>query len=103
MRMYSYGVSNLEALAEIFKVLGDPTRLRLLTVIQDHERCVHEITALLGLEQSTVSHQLKKLRDKDLVRVRREGRHVYYTLADAHVRQLLEVGLAHAEHDRRSP
>ena len=92
---------DVEAVADIFKVLSDPTRLRLLTLIQEHERCVHEITALLDLEQSAVSHQLRKLRDRDLVHARRDGRHVYYSLADQHVRDLLEVGFAHAGHDRR--
>lgn len=94
-------VSRARALAEMFKTLGDPTRLRLLQALADHERCVHELTENLELEQSAVSHQLRKLRDRGLVEARKEGRHVYYRLSDAHVRTLLEVGLEHAAHWRQ--
>lgn len=93
--------SRAEALAEIFKTLGNPTRLRLLTAVAQQEQCVHDLTERLGLEQSAVSHQLRRLEDRDLVKGRREGRHVYYALADDHVRTILDVGLEHVAHRRK--
>ena len=88
----------IEGLAELFKTLGEPTRLRILDVLAGGERCVHEITEALTLEQSAVSHQLRILRDRGLVRGRREGRHVYYTLHDDHVREVITVAAEHLGH-----
>ena len=81
--------------ADVFKVLGDPTRLRILRVLMNQEVCVRDIADELGMGQSAVSHQLRILRDARLVQFRRDGKTVYYSLADAHVFTLLDVGLEH--------
>lgn len=85
-------------LAEIFKVLSDPTRVRILWYLTDREVCVHTLTGLLDVTQSAVSHQLRLLRERRLVRFRKQGRHVYYTLDDDHVRDMFRQGLLHVEH-----
>lgn len=85
-------------LAEIFKALSDPTRLRIISLLLDHEVCVHTLEATLGMTQSAISHQLRLLRQLNLVRYRKEGRHVYYVLDDNHVRTLFTQGLLHVEH-----
>lgn len=82
-------------MADVFKVLGDPTRLRILRVLMNQEVCVRDIADELGMDQSAVSHQLRILRDARLVQFRRDGKTVYYSLADAHVFTLLDVGLEH--------
>jgi DNA-binding transcriptional ArsR family regulator len=84
-------------LAETFKVLGDPTRVRILDALSKAELCVCDIAALLGLGESAVSHQLRLLRAVRLVRSRREGRMVFYTLDDQHIVRLFEQGLRHVE------
>ena len=86
------------SVAATFKALSDTTRLRIIAAILEQERCVHDLCEELELEQSAVSHQLRVLRDKQLVRHRKEGRHVYYTLDDAHVRDLLETAFEHLSH-----
>lgn len=95
-------VSDLTAthLAELFKALGDPTRVRLLSALRSTgaELCVCDIAATLGMSQSAVSHQLRLLRTLRLVKYRKEGRMVYYSLDDEHVERLLAEGLNHAEH-----
>lgn len=85
----------IQPLADVFKVLGDPTRLRILRVLMNQEVCVRDIADDLGMGQSAVSHQLRILRDARLVQFRRDGKTVYYSLADAHVFTLLDVGLEH--------
>ena len=85
----------IQPLADVFKVLGDPTRLRILRVLMNQEVCVRDIADELGMGQSAVSHQLRILRDARLVQFRRAGKTVYYSLADAHVFTLLDVGLEH--------
>lgn len=85
----------IQPLADVFKVLGDPTRLRILRVLMNQEVCVRDISDELGMGQSAVSHQLRILRDARLVQFRRDGKTVYYSLADAHVFTLLDVGLEH--------
>jgi ArsR family transcriptional regulator len=81
---------------EIFKVLGDPTRMRLLYALAQRELCVCDLTAVLGMTQSAISHQLRVLRSARLVRYRKAGTIVYYSLADAHVVQLIDGGVDHA-------
>lgn len=83
-------------LAAIFGILADPTRLRLVAALAGRELCVCDLANVLGLRQSTVSHQLRLLRAARVVRFRKEGRVAYYTLDDAHVAALLAQGLAHA-------
>lgn len=82
--------------AEIFKVLGDPTRMRLLYALAQRELCVCDLSAVLAMTQSAISHQLRVLRSARLVRYRKVGTIVYYSLADAHVVQLIDGGVDHA-------
>ncbi len=82
-------------LAELFKSFGDSTRMKILYTLSVSELCVCALAELLGMEQSAISHQLKKLRQAKLVSSRREGRTVYYALDDDHVRDLVAVGFAH--------
>jgi ArsR family transcriptional regulator, lead/cadmium/zinc/bismuth-responsive transcriptional repressor len=85
------------ALADIFKVLGDPTRVRILDVLSRGELCVCHLARTLGLTESAVSHQLRLLRNTRIVRSRREGRQIYYSLDDRHVLTLFRQGLRHVE------
>jgi ArsR family transcriptional regulator len=90
-------------LAETFKVLGDVTRVRILDAIARSELCVHDIARLLGLSESAVSHQLRLLRGMRLVRPRRAGRMIFYTLDDQHIVRLFEQGLEHVQERNGSP
>lgn len=87
--------AQLYDLAELFKIFGDETRVRLLTALCEHELCVCDLTALLALSQSAVSHQLRVLKQARLVRSRRAGKAVFYALSDDHVRLILQQGMAH--------
>ena len=82
--------------AAIFALLADPTRLRLLAALSSGELCVCDLAAATGINRTTVSHQLRTLREGRLVRSRREGRVIFYALDDDHVRDLLAMGIAHA-------
>lgn len=97
------GDGSVVALAETFKVLGDTTRVRLLDALARAELCVCDIARLLGLSESAVSHQLRLLRGMRLVRPRRAGRMVYYTLDDQHIVGLFAQGLEHVEERLRPP
>ena len=85
------------ALADTFKVLGDTTRVRILDALSRTELCVCDIARLVGLSESAVSHQLRLLRGTRLVRARRAGRQMFYTLDDQHIVGLFEQGLEHVE------
>ena len=85
----------LSDLADLFKLFGDTTRMKILFSLFESELCVCAISELLGMEQSAISHQLKKLKAANLVSCRREGKTVFYFLADAHVRSLISVGFEH--------
>ena len=85
------------SLAETFKVLGDVTRVRILDAVSGTERCVCDIASSIGLSESAVSHQLRLLRGMRLVRARRSGRQVFYTLDDQHIVQLFAQGLEHVQ------
>ena len=85
------------ALAETFKVLGDPTRVRILDALAHAEVPVCDLAELLGVTQSAVSHQLRLLRGARLVKSRRDGQHIYYTLDDQHIGKLFEQGLEHVQ------
>ena len=85
-------------LARVFQTLGDPTRIRIVSLLLEGEQCVHTITTALGMTQSAVSHQLRTMRDLRLVRVRKAGRHVFYALDDAHIAGLFRQTLAHIGH-----
>lgn len=86
-------------LAETFKALSDPTRVRIVSLLADAELCVCDLAAALHMSQSAVSHQLRTLRDLQLVRWRREGRQIFYALDDVHVCDLFRRGLEHVTHD----
>ena len=85
------------ALADTFRVLGDPTRVRILDALADGELCVCDIAALAGISESAVSHQLRLLRGMRLVRPRRAGRQVFYSVDDQHILELLKQALTHVE------
>ena len=82
-------------LADLFKVFGDSTRLRVMYALFDGELSVTAIADSLGMEQSTISHQLRVLRQNKLVRVRREGKQIYYALDDEHEEKIIQMGLDH--------
>ncbi len=84
-------------LAELFKVFGDSTRIKILYVLFESEMCVCDIAQLLHMSQSAISHQLRVLKQAQLVKYRREGKTVFYSLADAHVTTILNQGLEHIE------
>jgi DNA-binding transcriptional ArsR family regulator len=84
-------------LAETFKILGDPTRVRIAFALAREELCVCDISNLLGVSQSAVSHSLRALRQMKLVRFRKEGKIAYYTLDDEHISHLLDEGFRHVE------
>lgn len=84
-------------LAEFFKVFGDPTRLKILFLLSKGELCVHDISSALEMEQTAISHQLRSLRQVNLVRYRKEGRHAHYSLNDNHVKEILKIGLEHTQ------
>ncbi|UCH86736.1 MAG: helix-turn-helix transcriptional regulator [Dehalococcoidia bacterium] len=87
-------------LAETFKVLGDPSRVRIVHALSLEELCTHDLASILGMSESAVSHQLGLLRLLRIVRFRREGRIVYYSLDDEHIRQLFEDSLRHVTEQR---
>jgi len=86
---------NLYDLAELFKVFGDTTRIRILYVLFEAEMCVCDIAEILNMTQSAISHQLRVLKQARLVRNRREGKQIYYFLADDHVRTIIGQGMDH--------
>lgn len=85
----------LYSLAELFKIFGDPTRIRILYVLSKEERCVQDIADVLSMTQSAISHQLRILKQSALVKFRREGKTIYYSLADDHVATIMAQGLEH--------
>ncbi len=84
-------------LAELFRVFGDSTRIKILYVLFESEMCVCDIAQLLGMKQSAISHQLKNLKQARLVTSRREGKSIFYSLSDDHVRSMIGQGLEHIE------
>ncbi len=86
-------------LAELFKVFGDGTRIRILYVLLEAEVCVCDLARLLGMTQSAVSHQLRILKQAQLIKARRDGKTVFYSLADDHVATLLRQGMEHVCED----
>jgi ArsR family transcriptional regulator, lead/cadmium/zinc/bismuth-responsive transcriptional repressor len=88
----------VQRLADIFKVLGDQTRIKILSALAGHELCVCDLAAVLEMSSSAVSHQLRILRGASLVKYRRDGKMVFYSLDDEHVAKLFEQGLEHVGH-----
>jgi DNA-binding transcriptional ArsR family regulator len=90
-------VEDARTLARFFQILSDPTRIRMIKALADGEWCVSDLTHALKMDQPAVSHQLKYLREMGLVTWTKTGRHVYYTLADNHVRDTLLISIARLE------
>ncbi|MGI6123235.1 MAG: ArsR/SmtB family transcription factor [Acetivibrionales bacterium] len=86
---------NLYDLAELFKVFGDSTRIKIIWALFESEMCVCDIAYLLNMTQSAISHQLRVLKSARLVRYRKSGKTVYYSLDDSHVKQIFEMGMEH--------
>ena len=84
-----------EQIAELFKAFGDTTRVRILWLLLNQEQCVGDIAHALEISQSAISHQLRILKQMHLIKVRREGKNALYSLADDHVRTILQLGLEH--------
>lgn len=95
------GADTVHAVADVFKLLGDPTRVRLVDALSHGERCVCDLATLVGLTESAVSHQLRLLRGARLVRVRRAGRQAFYSLDDHHVLGLVHDTRKHVEEAHR--
>ena len=93
----------LSRLADLFKVFGDGTRIRILYVLFEAEVCVCDLAKLLGMTQSAVSHQLRILKQAHLVKSRRDGKTIFYSLADEHVRTLLWQGMEHINEESKPP
>lgn len=88
----------ISGLAEIFKALSDSSRVKIVTALLHHEHCVCDLSVLCGQSESAVSHQLRLLRNLRIVKNRRQGKRVYYSLDDDHVRTLIQMTLAHITH-----
>ena len=89
--------TKLYDLAELYKVFGDSTRIRIMYVLLDDEVCVYDIAATLNMTQSAISHQLRILKQNRLVKGRRVGKQIYYSLDDEHVRSIISMGREHLE------
>lgn len=85
-------------LSEVFKLIGDLTRIKILWCLDNNEMCVCDIANVLSMSKSLVSHQLAVLRKSEIVKSRRSGKEVYYTLDDEHIRTLYEIGIKHINH-----
>ena len=85
--------------AELFKALSDPTRIRIVSLLSHTELCVGDLCLVLGMSQPAVSYQLRTLRTLRIVSARKEGKHVFYTLTDEHIHQLYQQGLDHVQHE----
>ena len=91
--------SVVSKLSSFFKVIGDETRVRIIYALSQGEMCVGDISEILGISQSAVSHQLKQLRMEGQVKTRREGKNIYYSLDDEHVVDILNQALKHIKHE----
>ncbi len=85
-------------LSELFKIFGDATRTKILFALYQNEMCVCDIANVLGMSKSSISHQLGTMRRMNIVKCRRDGKEVYYSLEDEHIKELFEVGLEHIKH-----
>jgi DNA-binding transcriptional ArsR family regulator len=94
-RRDAFSDQELARMAQVFKLLGDPSRLKIVLALRRQEMCVCDLAALSGISESAVSHQLRRLKDLDLVRSRRNGQVIYYSLDDKHVALLLDIALRH--------
>lgn len=90
---------DLDDLADFFKIFGDTTRIKILYVLLCSEMCVCDLAQILNMTQSAISHQLRVLKQMDLVKSRREGKTIFYSLADGHITTILSQGLDHIQED----
>ena len=97
--MTTHSKELLFGLSEFFKIFGDATRLRILDVLLNGEKCVNEISEILEVSQSAISHQLKNLRSSNLVKTEKIGKLVKYSIADDHIKIILEYGLEHIKEE----
>ncbi len=95
VRSDMYDIDRVFDLAELFKIFGDSTRLRIMSALLNHELCVCDISEVLEMNQSAISHQLRVLRTAGLIKVRRCGKSAFYSLDDDHVKQIIEMGFDH--------
>lgn len=93
--------AGIDAVAELFKMFGDPTRAKILCALQIQELCVCDLSRLLKMQQSAVSHQLRLLKAVRLVRSRKQGREVYYSLDDAHIQAIFAIAFTHISEEGR--
>lgn len=93
--------NKITLLSKLFKVFGDPTRIKILWALNVYELCVLDICEVLGMTKSAVSHQLSTLKEAKLVKSRREGKEVYYSLDDEHVKEIFETGIIHVSHQEK--
>ncbi|HHW91369.1 MAG TPA: helix-turn-helix transcriptional regulator [Firmicutes bacterium] len=91
--------NEITRLAETFKVLGDPTRIKILSALSEEELCVCDLSAVLDMSVSAISHQLRVLKGARLVKYRREGKNIFYSLDDEHVISLFRLALEHVRHN----
>ncbi len=96
-----YDIESINRLSEAFKVLGDPTKLRICILLSEKEYAVSDIATELGLSHSAASHSLRILRNLRLVKFRREGKMIYYSLDDDHVKELIRIGYDHILEEKR--
>jgi Predicted transcriptional regulators len=95
VRSDMYDIDRVYDLAELFKIFGDSTRLRIMSALLNHELCVCDISEVLEMNQSAISHQLRVLRTAGLIKVRRCGKSAFYSLDDDHVKKIIEMGFEH--------
>ena len=100
MKEQQFEITQAEKIAricDVFRMLSEPSRLKIVLSLLNGERCVYDILQVVGGTQSALSHQLRVLKDNRVLRSRRDGQNMYYSLADDHVRQIVELGLRHGE------
>ena len=90
-----YTDEEVDRLASLFQLFSDDNRLRIMLVLREGETCVNDISSKVGMSMTAISHQLKSLRDAKLVKPRRHGKMVYYSLADEHVESIIDLGIEH--------
>jgi DNA-binding transcriptional ArsR family regulator len=95
----AFSAQELDRMAQIYKLLGDPSRLKIVLALRRQEMCVCDLAAITGISESGVSHQLRRFKDLELVRTRRDGQVVYYALDDEHVALLLDIALRHVREE----
>lgn len=92
--------SIIQGVSSFYKIMGDPTRCRIISALLEGEMCVCDLANVLSMSKSSVSHQLKKMRESGVVKCRREGKEIYYSLDDEHVAEIFETTITHIKHRR---